>query len=164
MDPWCTVDAVLDFAIDNESASAEFYRSLAEREQQPTLRETLNGLAKVELGHKQKLEAIKKQGTFRSKKANRIKLNIDDYRVEDEPSPDLDVKRALMVAMQREKVAYQLYMDLAEQADDQRIREAFLVLADEEAKHKNHFEVEYNDFLARNELRPQSPQNHEISR
>jgi rubrerythrin len=53
--------------------------------------------------------------------------------------------------MKQEKAAFRLYTDLAASTDDDAVRDLFLGLAQEEAKHKLRFEVEYDeDFLRHN--------------
>jgi rubrerythrin len=47
--------------------------------------------------------------------------------------------------MKREKAAYRLYLDLAAVAEAEELTETFLWLAQEEAKHKLRFEIEYDD-------------------
>ena len=49
------------------------------------------------------------------------------------------------MAMKCEKVAFRLYIDLAEQADEQELKDLFAGFAQEEAKHKLCFELEYDD-------------------
>ena len=49
--------------------------------------------------------------------------------------------------MKAEKNAFVMYTSLAEQADDPDIREMFMALAQEEAKHKLSFEMEYDDLV-----------------
>ncbi len=51
----------------------------------------------------------------------------------------------LLVAMNREKAAFRLYCDMAELMQKNEARDMFLVLAQEEAKHKLRFEIEYDD-------------------
>ena len=59
----------------------------------------------------------------------------------------LDYQKALIIAMKKEKAAFRLYSDLAGRVDDAGIRDLLLGLAQEEAKHKLRFEVEYDDFV-----------------
>ena len=47
--------------------------------------------------------------------------------------------------MKQEKAAFKLYTDLAVVAPDEDLRDLLLSLAQEEAKHKLRFEVEYDD-------------------
>jgi len=51
--------------------------------------------------------------------------------------------------MKEEKSAFKLYSDLAARTDDVSTREIFLSLAQEEAKHKLRFEIEYDDNILR---------------
>ena len=59
----------------------------------------------------------------------------------------LDFQQALIVAMKAEKAAYKLYNDLADKVDDPTVKDLFYALAQEEAKHKLRFEVEYDEVI-----------------
>jgi rubrerythrin len=72
-------------------------------------------------------------------------LRISDYVVASAPGPDISYQDALILAMKKEKAAFRLYNDLAGLADDEGLRDLFLALAQEEAKHKLRFEVEYDE-------------------
>jgi rubrerythrin len=150
MQPWNTLIDVLDFAIENETQAAKFYTELAKTATQPWMREVLTGFAREEHGHRQKLEHLKATGKLKPSDKVPADLKLADYIVEMTPTPNMDYQRALVVAMHREKAAFRLYTDLAEQAHDTEIREAFLALAQEEAKHKLRFELEYDDLMNEN--------------
>jgi rubrerythrin len=47
----------------------------------------------------------------------------------------------------KEKASYRLYSDLAEQVDNEELKDTFLWLAGEEAGHKLRFEIEYDDVV-----------------
>jgi rubrerythrin len=49
--------------------------------------------------------------------------------------------------MKAEKAAYTLYNSLAEATDNGELKKLFLMLAQEEAKHKLRFEVEYDEVV-----------------
>jgi rubrerythrin len=49
--------------------------------------------------------------------------------------------------MKREKTAFKLYSDLAAIIQDANLRKVFLSLAQEEAKHKLRFELEYDEHI-----------------
>ena len=51
------------------------------------------------------------------------------------------------MAMKAEKAAFKLYTDLAAATDDDGLKQIFLDLAQEEAKHKLRFELEYDDSI-----------------
>ena len=62
-----------------------------------------------------------------------------------------EVQEALILAMKKEKVAFKLYTDLAAAVSSADLKNTFLSLAQEEAKHKLRFEVEYdNEIMGEN--------------
>ena len=145
MKEWKTADDILDFAINNEQSAVDFYRELAEKASKPWVRELFESYAKEEMGHKAKIEAVKARQQIKSVEGKVMDLKIGDYLVDIEPTPGMDYQSALVVAMKREKAAFRLYSDMAEQVDTEELRNLFLLLAQEEAKHKLRFEVEYDE-------------------
>jgi rubrerythrin len=146
-----SVDAVLDFAIENEQGAADFYTELASKMEKPHMREVFEGFAAEEKGHKAKLESVKAGKRTKLSKAKVLDLKMAEYLVEEKPSASMDFQSALILAMKQEKAAFRLYSDLAASANDAEMRDLFLGLAQEEAKHKLRFEVEYDDgFLKEN--------------
>jgi len=49
--------------------------------------------------------------------------------------------------MKKEKKAFKMYTDLAATTEDAGLQSVFLGLAQEEAKHKLRFEIEYDDYV-----------------
>jgi rubrerythrin len=146
-----SVDAVLDFAIQNEQDASDFYTELASKMQKPHMKQAFEGFAAEEQGHKAKLQAVKKGKFGKLTKAKVLDLKIGDYLVDQKPSASMDYQSALILAMKQEKAAFRLYTDLAASTKDKKVRDLFLGLAQEEAKHKLRFEVEYDDdFLREN--------------
>jgi len=143
-----SIQAALDFAINEEEAAAAFYTHMAGKVEKAWMKEIFQGFAKEELGHKAKLEAIKAGKKFLSaSSANIPDIKIGDYMVEvetDDPEK-LDYQSAHIIAMKKEKAAFRLYTDLAASTDDAELKEILLGLAQEEAKHKLRFEVEYDE-------------------
>jgi len=150
MDKWQSVDDILSFAIGEEQAAYEFYTRLAGQAQSSAMRETFESFAHEEMKHKVRLEAIKVGGTLRPAERQVVDLQIGDYLVEVSAAPELDYRGALALAMKKEKAAFKLYSDLAASADDESVKATFLALAQEEARHKLRFELEYDDLLAEN--------------
>ncbi|MCB1875619.1 MAG: ferritin family protein [Chromatiales bacterium] len=140
-----TVEEILDFAIEREQQAADFYTDLAQKVNKPWLKEMLEGFSREEMRHKGKLKSVKKGEKLLSAEQKIQNLKVSDYLVAVEPTENLDFQDALIVAMQREKAAYRLYTDLANNIDDPEMKELFLGLAQEEAKHKLYFEVQYDD-------------------
>ena len=146
-----SVDAVLDFAIKNEQDASDFYTELASKMEKPYMKQAFESFAAEERGHKAKLESVKKGNIAKLAKTKVLDLKIGDYLVEQKPSAAMDYQSALILAMKQEKAAFRLYTDLAASTDDANVRDLFLGLAQEEAKHKLRFEVEYDDdFLREN--------------
>ncbi len=141
-----SVEEVLDFAIAREIESRDFYMKLAERMENPAMQKVFENFATEELGHKLKLEGIKR-GQILLVPQQVQSLNIADYVVDVEPQPDMDYAEALVLAMRKEKAAYRLYLDLAAVGEDEELTDMFLSLAQEEAKHKLRFEIEYDDIV-----------------
>ena len=141
-----SVDEILDFAIASEVSAARFYAELAGRMESDAMRKVFEGFAEEERGHKAKLEAIK-QGNARFSTEEVVDLKIADYVVDVEPKPNMDYQDALIWAMKSEKLAFKLYSNLAQLAEDEDLRNTLLALAQEEAKHKLRFEVEYDDVV-----------------
>jgi rubrerythrin len=144
-----SVEAVLDFAIKNEQAAFDFYTELASKMEKPYMKQTFEGFAAEERGHKAKLEAVKSGKIAKLSKAKVLDLKIGDYLVEQEASASMDYQSALILAMKKEKAAFRLYTDLAASTEDAGMRDLFRGLAQEEAKHKLRFEIEYDDDFLR---------------
>ena len=151
MMPWKSANEVLDFAIKKEEEAAEFYTDLAGRMDTPSMKEIFQEFAREELRHKAKLSGVKQSGQMEPAAGKVLDLKIGDYLVDVEPGEDLDYQSALILAMKQEKAAFKLYTDLAAAVDQPDLRELLLSLAQEEAKHKLRFEIEYDErFLAEN--------------
>ena len=146
MDTFDSFVAVLDYAIDKEIEASQFYVNLAKQMKNPAMREVFEAFAKEELGHKAKLEAIK-QGKEIQPVKNITDLRIADYTVDVEPAPDMSYQDALILDMKKEKAAFRLYLDLADQVENEDQKALFLSLAQEEAKHKLRFEIEYDNVM-----------------
>jgi rubrerythrin len=147
---WTSIDEALDFAIGEEEAAADFYTRLAGQTKVPGMKQTLEGFAAEEMNHKAKLKAVKAGVRSESRGQRVADLKISDYVVDVTPDPHLGYRDSLVVAMKKEKAAFKLYSDLAETVADGSVRAVFLALAQEEAKHKLRFEVEYDELLTEN--------------
>ncbi len=139
------IDEILDFAIGEEEKAAKFYTFMADRVEKPWIRKLFKEFADEEKSHKEKLLGFRKGETLKPADKQVQDLKISDYTVEIEPSADINYQDALILAMKKEKAAFRLYSDLAAAAADNSVRDLFLALAQEEAKHKLRFEVEYDD-------------------
>lgn len=144
MDNFESVNDILDFAIAEEMAACHFYTQMAEKAKNPDIKKVFEGLVKEEKGHKEKLENIKANNeAFGAEKV--VNLNIADFLVPVEPTPNMDYQAAITMAMKKESSAMKLYKLLAAMADEDELKNIFLALSEEEAKHKHRFEKEYED-------------------
>jgi rubrerythrin len=145
MKQFSSVDEILDFAISEEEAAATFYNELAGKLDRPWMKKIFEDFAKEEQGHKAKLEGVKKGGGAGLPAGKVLDLKIGEYLVEAEPTPNMEYQDALILAMKKEKAAFRMYTDLASVAEDAALQGLLQGLAQEEAKHKLRFEVEYDE-------------------
>ena len=113
------------------------------------MKAVFESFAKEEKGHQARLESMKTKGSFAAaaNPADVADLGLSDYLVDVEPAPHMEYKDALILAMKKEKAAYRLYTDLAELSKSKEMKDTFLFLSQEEAKHKLRFEIEYDDIV-----------------
>ena len=144
-----SINDILDFAIASEQEAVEFYTGLSEQTSNDAMKKVFIQIANEEKGHKSRLIRIKEKELFEFKEVKVIDLKIADYLVTSKPKPDMTYQDFLVVAMNKEKAAFKLYSDLAKIAPNNQLSEIFLSLAQEEAKHKLRFELEYDEFVLR---------------
>jgi rubrerythrin len=144
-----TFDSILDFAIEEEQKAVEFYSELALMASSDEMREVFEEFAQEEVKHKAKLMYVKETGITNMPPENVADLKIADYIINVKASPNMSYQEALVVAMNKEKAAFRLYTSLSKRAEDPVLIELFAGLAQEESKHKLRFEVEYDDYVLR---------------
>lgn len=144
-----SINGVLDYAIDKEQDAADFYTALANRMEKEYMKQIFAQFAKEEMGHKRKLQGVKDGKFLLSSEKKVMDLKIGDNLADIDLDSTLDFQQALIVAMKAEKASFRLYNDLAEAADTPEMKETFRALAQEEAKHKLRFEIEYDDYALR---------------
>jgi rubrerythrin len=147
MDPFESVDALLDFAIEKEEESNKFYLDLASKMEREHMKKVFEEFAGEEQGHLENLLTIKNDKIFTCPVERIQDLKISDYLVDIKPDPNMDYQDALILAMKKEKATYKLYNDLIQMTDDENLKETLRCLAQEEAKHKLRLEIEYDEFF-----------------
>ena len=147
MKEFSNINDILDFAIGEEQAAVDFYLQLATQSRNKQTKKVFEEYAQEEMRHKTKLLSIKESGSFTLPETKVRDLKIADYLVDVKPSSNMSYQDALILAMKKEKAAFRMYTKLAEKAEDPVIKGLFLNLAQEESKHKLAFEVEYDDFI-----------------
>ena len=143
------INEILDFAIQAEQGAVNLYTGLAETALVDEMKLVFMDFAKEEMGHKARLLKIKEEGIIDLPNEKVNDLKISDYTGDVAPRENMDYQEALVLAMSQEKAAFKLYSKLAERAPGDEIRNLFLGLAQEEAKHKLRFELEYDEYVLR---------------
>lgn len=135
--------SIIQFAIDNEVESYEFYREASLLVKDETLKETFEDLAKEELEHQEFLK------NFLSSGIKEIKLDeFKDYKIADTiEKPQLSVKMdfqdAISLAVKKEQEAMDMYNGLADICLEEDQRQLFLGLMKMEQMHKAKLEDIY---------------------
>ena len=140
-----SVEEILDFAISREQQAVDFYTRLSTIAPGKQLQELMLDYAREEQRHKDKLLAVKADGSLDNEHKRPLDLKMADYLVDVEETPEMTYQDALIIAMKREQVAFKLYTDMAEKIDNPELKSLFESLAREEASHRNYFESEYDD-------------------
>ena len=149
MKEFSNIDDILEFAIGQEQGAIDFYSELAKNAHSDEMKQVFTEFAQEEMKHKLRLTKIREEGIFTMPKDLVADLKIADYVFTVKPTPEMTYEEALIVAMNKEKAAFRLYSNLSAKAPTQELKDVFLSLAMEESKHKLRFEVEYDDFVLR---------------
>jgi len=146
MDNFSNINEILDFAIQSEQDAIDFYSFMQQNAKTNDMKGIYDELIQEEMSHKSKLIDIKDKGSFNIEKSKVTDLKISDYLVPIKASNDLTYREALILVIQKEKAAFNLYKTLADRAPNN-LKEVFLMLANEEANHKLKFETYYDEYV-----------------
>jgi rubrerythrin len=149
MKTFSSLDEILDFAMNAEQEAVDFYSQLATQQKNPQIRAVFLEFAGEEVNHKARLQKIKEERIFDMEVEKVTDLKIADYAVSAKPNPDMEYADALVLAMKKEKAAFKLYMALADRVGNAELSQVFKALAVEESKHKLRFELEYDEYVMR---------------
>jgi len=147
MKEFTSINEILDFAIGEEQAAVDFYLQLAAQSKNQQTKKVFEEYAEEEMRHKANLLSLKERGNFLLPDEKVRDLKIAEYLVDVRPSATMSYQDALILAMKKEKAAFRMYSTLATQAEDPSVKALFLNLALEESKHKLRFEIEYDDYI-----------------
>ena len=143
-----TVEMALNRALSIEKQSYNLYIWAKDRVLNIGIKEMLNELAQEELKHKENiLNALKDRERIAEIGSNIEEvedLGIIDGLTNAELSENATYQEILIYAGKREKEIYEYYRDLSERFSKNEISKLFLNLAQEELKHKNRIEREYD--------------------
>ncbi len=139
-----SVDEILRFAIRKEADAAAFYKMAADRSN-PGVKKTFKELARMEEGHKKKLEEfdLKKIDQMELTKARGLGIS---EMLEDVPySSEMSYADLLRMAIKQEEKSQRLYLSTAKIAPEPSLKKLLLVLAQEESTHKEKLEKIYDE-------------------
>lgn len=142
-----TTQTILEYAISQEQRAAALYTELAARAKDSVTRNVFLEYAEEEMGHRKKLEDVLEGDRALNPGDSVTDMKISDYTVSLELGDAPAYGDILLFAMQQEKQAYRLYTDLARRVSQPELKTLFLALAQEEAKHKLRFEIEYDEHV-----------------
>jgi rubrerythrin len=139
-----SLDEILRFAIRKEADAAAFYNMAADRSN-PGIKKAFKELAKMEEGHKKKLEGfdLKKIGQIKLKETKGLGMS---EMMEDVPfSSDMSYADLLRMAIKNEEKSQKLYLTTGKMVIEPKLKKMFLILAREESTHKEKLEKIYDE-------------------
>jgi len=144
-----TIEDVLNRALSMEKQSYDLYIWAINRVTSPGIKKFLKELAQEELNHKEKISNVLKD---RKKIAEIGREEVEDLKIVDwlkdtKLSKDTTYQEILIYAGKREKETYEYYGNISEKFKDNNIGKLFSKLAQEELKHKNKIEREYDRYI-----------------
>jgi rubrerythrin len=145
-----SIEDILLVGISKEIESNVFYNLLSQYVENPQIRALCGDFASEELEHKAKLELeLMKLGgvVARNSVQNKSLPKPLDFMIDMSRIMQMDYKGLLILAMQREKASFKFYIELIPTVTKQSLRDVLMELAEEEARHKISFEIEYNMFV-----------------
>lgn len=134
-----TVEEVLRDAIQSEVETRAYYQKMAERAGAPEVRNRMLQLADGELVHRAKLER-KYRETVGVPAPDPQPVSIDLPA----EIANLDLARALKLALERERDSESYYRFMAERVPNTELGRLFMELAEIEWKHKTDLQSEYD--------------------
>jgi hypothetical protein len=141
---WNSFEDVIRFAIRKEADAAAFYRMAADRSN-PGAKATFEELARMEDGHKKRLEGFDPKKIEKMELKETKGLGIAEM-VEDVPfSSDMSYADLLRMAIKNEEKSERLYTGMAKSVADPPLKKLLMMLAQDETSHKKRLEKIYDD-------------------
>ncbi len=139
-----SLDEILRFAIRKEADAAAFYKMAADRST-PGVKKTFEELAKMEEGHKKKLEGFDPKKIDRMKLKEAKGLGMSEI-MEDVPfSSDMSYADLIRMAIKNEEKSQRLYENTEKLVSEPSLKKLLLILAQEESSHKEKLEKIYDE-------------------
>jgi len=155
LDRVSTVDALLDYAVQIEKNSYNYYKKFVNKFPEP-IDKVIKFLAEQEKEHRDNIKGIKKNKNIKiylSQKLKRKQMvsDLERYVIASDIDENASVEDVLQVAIQREKKAYEFYRDFEKQTKNKELKFIMEYLMEEELKHKKKLEEIYLSEIYNNE-------------
>lgn len=134
---------ILDYAINEEVLSYEFYTEAAGKVEDEALKDTFTDLAKEELDHKKFLEDFKDSHSETIDLKESVDYKIADTIDKPELTTDMSFSDAIALAIKREDEAMEMYQSLADATVEDDKKSVFIGLKNMEQMHKTRLEDIY---------------------
>lgn len=137
------IKSIIEFAIENEVESYEFYRDAAKKVEENNLVSTFEELAEEELEHKKFLEEFVASGDNEFTLSEPTDYKISDTIDTPELTTDISFKDAIALAIKKEEEAMDMYSALSIDASNEAAKKIFDELVTMEKMHKTRLEEIY---------------------
>ena len=139
------IQKAIDFALAKEIEAEAFYKEWAENASSTAVKALFAELAAAENGHAEMLRRIRPDEIIAAGSNVEGRAGLVDFLEEIDPDPSMGIQEAMILAMKREATSVALYERLADFGGE---AEALLRgLANEERKHRDRLEAEYNEHV-----------------
>ena len=146
---FASIDEILEYAVAMEDASWRFYSDWAEKTDNEAISTVFREFAGEELKHKKLIEDVRAGDKVLKARQDVPDLKLSDNYIKPRPSASMSYQDALLVAIDREVAAIELYLHLTAVCVEESLCSVFDALADEEKKHKLKLETIYDDNFMR---------------
>ena len=147
MTPEHSLQGIIEMAAAKEADAHEFYMEAAGNAENPGAKALLKELAEEELSHKDRLLALDVASQPGPGHEEVQGLGISEFLVEKPIQTNASFQDIMIYAMKREERAERFFTDLSAARPDGDLKQLFLVLRDEETKHRAQLERTYDDVV-----------------
>lgn len=140
-----STDDVVNFAIEKEEKSMDFYQKCANRAKNPGISKFFQEMVQEEERHRDLLRDLNPSQLGDIKLEKVEDLHISDYLVDVPFKEDITYQEALTVAMKKEEKAHAFYSAWKNKCMHEKTAKLFELLAQEEMKHKRRLETAYDE-------------------
>ena len=140
-----TIEDILEFALEKEDASFRLYKSAAKMSASPSARKLFDEMAKQEEEHIRFIKQLNKEKIALYKLKEVPDLKISEYLIDIPYREDMTYQEILVYSMKGEEKSCRLYNEAEAMTDDPELKKLFLMLANEEKRHKYILESIYDE-------------------